>query len=185
MAVSSISLILDGVKTIIRVLVEELLSRRGDNAGWGYRTGGRYSAEATALATLAVWQRLNAPGRTAILDYWKSHQLPDGRWSSIAPLSSAGNWPTAVIANTLAQVVPNHPCLPLALRSLVASEPGEAFWLWRLKFRTIDTQVRFDPSKYGWGWVSDSVSWVIPTAGAILALERGRRLGLIRGREVE
>jgi hypothetical protein len=67
----------------------------------------------------------------------------------------------------------------------VAAEPGEAFWLWRLKFRTTDTQVRFDPSKYGWGWISDSVSWVIPTAGAILALERGRRLGLIRGRDVE
>ena len=62
---------------------------------------------------------------------------------------------------------------------------GEAFWLWRLKFRTTDTNVRFDPSKYGWGWVSDSVSWVIPTAGAILALEPGRHLELIRGREVE
>jgi hypothetical protein len=75
--------------------------------------------------------------------------------------------------------------LPKALRGLVAAEPGEAFWLWRLKFRTTDTQVRFDPSKYGWGWGSDNVSWVIPTAGAIIALERGRRLGLIRGREVE
>ena len=143
------------------------------------------SAEATALATLAGWQWLDAPARTAILDYWKSHQLPDGGWSSIAPLSSAGNWPTAIIANTLAHVAPSHPCLPKALRSLVSAEPGEAFWLWRLKFRTTDTNVRFDPSKYGWGWVSDSVSWVIPTAGAILALERGRRLGLIWGREVE
>jgi hypothetical protein len=151
----------------------------------GYRSGGQYSAEATALATLAGWQRLDAPARTGILDYWKSHQLPDGGWSSIAPSTSAGNWPTAVIANMLAQVAPNHPCLPLALRSLVSAEPGEAFWLWRLKFRTTDTQVRFDPSKYGWGWVSENVSWVIPTAGAMLALERGRRLGLIRGREVE
>ena len=106
--------------------------------------------------------------------------MPDGGWSSIAPLRSGGNWPTAIIANTLAQVAPTHPCLPKALRSLVAAEPGEGFWLWRLKFRTTDTQVRFDPSKFGWGWVSDSVSWVIPTAGAILALERGRRLGRIR-----
>ena len=174
------------VKPIHAFLVEELLSRRGNSAGWGHhRGGGQYSAEATAFATLAVWERLDAPARTAILDYWKSHQLPDGGWSSIAPLRSAGNWPTAIIANTLAQVAPKHPCLPKVLRSLVSAKPGEAFWLWRLKFRTIDTQVRFDPSKYGWSWVSDSVSWVIPTAGAILALERGRRLGLIRGREVE
>jgi hypothetical protein len=171
--------------TIAAVLVDQLLSRRGSSGGWGYRTDGQYSAEATALANLAAWQRLDSPGRTAILDYWKIHQLPDGGWSPIAPPSSGGNWPTAIIANTLAQVAPKHPCLPKALRSLVAAEPGEAFWLWRLKFRTTDTNVRFDPSKYGWGWVSDSVSWVIPTAGAILALERGRRLGLIRGREVE
>jgi hypothetical protein len=172
-------------KTIHAVLVDQLLSRRGRTGAWGYRIGGQYSAEATALATLAVWQQLDAPARTSILDYWKSHQLSDGGWSSIAPLSSAGNWPTAIIANTLVQVAPKHPCLPKALRSLVSAEPGEAFWLWRLKFQTTDTQVRFDPSKYGWGWVSDSVSWVIPTAGAVLALERGRRLGLIRGKEVE
>lgn len=187
MAVSSTSPILDGVNTIIHaVLVEELLSRRGNSAGWGHHRGcGQYSAEATALATLAGWQRLDALARTAILDSWKSRQLPDGGWTSIAPLSSAGNWPTAIIANTLAQVAPQHPSLPKALRSLVAAEPGEAFWLWRLRFRTTDTQVRFDPSKYGWSWVSDSVSWVIPTAGVILALERGRHLRLIRGREVE
>ena len=161
------------------------MSRRDRVKEWGYRTSGQYSAEATALAALAGWQRLDASARTSILDYWHSHQLPDGGWSSIAPSSSGGNWPTAIIANTLAQVAPQHPCLLTALRSLVAAEPGEAFWLWRLKFRTTDTNVRFDPSKYGWGWVSDSASWVIPTAGAMLALERGRRLGLIRGREVE
>jgi hypothetical protein len=171
--------------TIHAVLVDQLLSRRAAAGGWGYRSSGQHSAEATAFSALAGWQQLDAPARTSILDYWKTHQLPDGGWSSIAPSRSAGNWPTAIIANTLAQVAPKHPCLPKALRSLVAATPGEAFWLWRLKFRTTDTQVRFDPSKYGWGWVSDSVSWVIPTAGAILALERGRRLGLIRGKEVE
>ena len=171
--------------TIRAGLVDKLLSRRGNAGAWGYRSSGQYSAEATALAALAGWSQLDASARTSILDCWKNHQLPDGGWSSIAPSRSGGNWPTAIIANTLAQVAPNHLCLPRALRRLVAAEPGEAFWLWRLKFRTTDTQVRFDPSKYGWGWISDSVSWVIPTAGAILALERGRRLGLIRGRDVE
>ena len=186
-AVSATSLILDGVNsTIDAILVDELLSRRGNSARWGHHRGsGKYSAEATALATLAGWQQLDASARTSILDYWESHQLSDGGWPSIAPSSSTGNWPTAIIANTLAQVAPNHRSLPKALKSLLSAEPGETFWLWRLKFRTTDTQVRFDPSKYGWGWVPESVSWVIPTAGAILALERGRRLGLIRVREVE
>jgi hypothetical protein len=131
------------------------------------------------------WQQLDASAKRSILDYWKTCQLPDGSWSSMAPSSLAGNWPTAIRANTLAQVAPEHPSLPKALRSLVAARPGEAFCFWRLKFRTTDTQVRFDPTKYGWGWVSDSVSWVIPTAMAIVAVNGGRRLGLIRGREVE
>jgi hypothetical protein len=100
LAVSPTSPILDGVNTIIHeVLVEELLSRRGNSAGWGHhRASGQYSAEATALATLAGWERLDASARTAILDYWKGHQLRDGGWSSIATLSSGGNWPTAIIA---------------------------------------------------------------------------------------
>jgi hypothetical protein len=74
------------------------LSRRGNSVGWGHHRSGQYSAETTALATLASWRQLDAPARTSILDYWKSHQFPDGGWSSIAPLSSRGNWPTAIIA---------------------------------------------------------------------------------------
>jgi hypothetical protein len=35
------------------------------------------------------------------------------------------------------------------------------------------------------GLVPDSVSWVIPTAMAMIAVNGGRRLGLIRAREVE
>ena len=118
LAVSPTSPILDGVNTIIHaVLVDQLLSRRGSVGGWGYRSGGQYSAEATALATLAGWHQLDTSTRTSILDYWKNHQLPDGGWSSIGPLSSGGKWPTAIIANTLAQVAPRHPCLRKALQS--------------------------------------------------------------------
>ena len=107
------------------VLVEELLSRKGNSAGWGHHRGsGQYSAEATALATLAGWQQLDLSARTSILDYWKTDQLPDGGWSSIAPSSSTGNWPTAIIANTLAQVAPRHPCLPPALRRLCQPSPA-------------------------------------------------------------
>ena len=126
LALSSTSPILDGVNTTIHaVLVDQLLSRRGTTGEWGYRTSGQYSAEATALATLAGWRQLDAPARASILDYWKSHQLRDGGWSSTAPLSSGGNWATAIIANTLAQVAPRHPSLPRALTSLVSAEPGE------------------------------------------------------------
>ncbi len=51
----------------------------------------------------------------------------------------------------------------------------ESHWLWQWKFRLFDRQVRFDPSKSGWPWVPGTVSWVAPTALAILAFRTWRR----------
>ena len=48
----------------------------------------------------------------------------------------------------------------------------ESNWLWKWKFRTADRHVRFDPDKYGWPWFPDTVSWVVPTAFAVLALNQ-------------
>jgi hypothetical protein len=48
----------------------------------------------------------------------------------------------------------------------------ESNWLWKWKFRTSDRHVRFDPDKYGWPWFPDTVSWVVPTAFSILALNQ-------------
>jgi hypothetical protein len=45
----------------------------------------------------------------------------------------------------------------------------EGHWLWRWKFRWFDRQVRFDSSKYGWPWIDGTVSWVAPTALAVIA----------------
>ena len=72
-----------------------------------------------------------------------------------------------------------------ALDSLVNCRPLEASWLVRLKFRLSDRQVRFDPTKYGWAWVPDTVSWVVPTSMALITLERARKQGLIRGSELQ
>lgn len=56
-----------------------------------------------------------------------------------------------------------------AFRWLTSIQGREAHWLWQWKFRLFDRQVRFDPSKYGWPWIPDTVSWVAPTALSILA----------------
>jgi hypothetical protein len=46
--------------------------------------------------------------------------------------------------------------------------------MWRWKLRVADNRVKFDPSKFGWGWFPGTVSWVIPTAFAIIALSQVR-----------
>jgi hypothetical protein len=48
----------------------------------------------------------------------------------------------------------------------------EGHWFWRWKFKTADRNVRFDPDKYGWPWISGSASWVIPTAFSIIAIKQ-------------
>jgi hypothetical protein len=48
----------------------------------------------------------------------------------------------------------------------------EAHWFWRWKFKTADRNVRFDPDKYGWPWISGSASWVIPTALSVIAIKQ-------------
>src|SRR5712691_1759929 len=55
-----------------------------------------------------------------------------------------------------------------ALRWLLEARGKEGHWFWRWKFKTADRNVRFDPDKYGWPWISGSASSVIPTAFSII-----------------
>jgi hypothetical protein len=61
---------------------------------------------------------------------------------------------------------------------LLDAKGREANWFWRWKFQTLDNSVRFDPAKYGWSWVPDTASWVIPTAFSLIALQQVRTGGL-------
>ena len=177
------------IQTSIESLVQLLLSRalRGERSldSWGYWEGLQYSAEATALASLACWEYMCDHSRKAILEGFRRRQVADGRWAPVSPVDSPANWPTALIASTVLQVDPQYPSLPLALSSLVAATPQEASWLWRMKFRFADRNVRFEPSKYGWGWTTGTSSWTLPTAMSVIALSHGRERKLIAGRTVD
>jgi hypothetical protein len=152
---------------------------------WNFQGGRQCSAEATALASLACWDCMPNLSRRAILEGFGRRQLANGHWAPVSPVGSPANWPTALIASTLLQIHPQHSSLPLALSSLVAATPQEASWFWRMKFRVADRNVRFDPSKYGWGWTTGTRSWTLPTAMGIIALSRGRDRNLITGRAVD
>jgi hypothetical protein len=61
-----------------------------------------------------------------------------------------------------------------AVQWLTESRGWESHWLWKWKFRTSDRHVRFDPDKFGWPWMPETASWVVPTAYSILALKYAR-----------
>jgi hypothetical protein len=76
------------------------------------------------------------------------------------------------------------PRLHNAVRWLLDAKGKEAQWLWRWRFRMIDTAVRFDPAKYGWNWIAGTTSWVIPTAFSLIALQQVRSRSLFGGAEL-
>jgi hypothetical protein len=83
-----------------------------------------------------------------------------------------GCWVTSLVAVALRDHVSAIPARLKSLHWLLGSAGRESNWLWKWKFRTTDRHVRFDPDKFGWPWFPDTVSWVVPTAFAIPALNQ-------------
>ena len=99
-----------------------------------------------------------------------------GAWSAVANVNLPNAYHTALALLALH----SYP-LPFVQKAadrafawLSQIRGRESHWLWRWKFRLFDRQVRFDPSKSGWPWVPGTVSWVAPTALAMLAFRAWR-----------
>src|ERR1039458_3093294 len=167
-------------------LLGEIRRRRLPGGGGWSHGGAQFGAEPTSLALLALYSPPSGSTVTtedlAPLIGW---QLPNGFWAAIGDGAAGGNfWATAMAANTLMVLGAAPESFAGALIALLHCRPLEASWLVRLKFRFSDRQVRFDPTKYGWPWVPDTVSWVVPTSMALITLERAKKLGLIHGGEL-
>ena len=140
------------------------------SGGWAYFNSVQESLEATCLAELALAPERPASSSAAILFLLKS-QLSDGGWPAFLG-DSEGSWTTALALCTLNSTGDFTAAREKAFRWLYAERGREGHWFWRWKFKTSDRNVRFDPDKYGWPWVTGSASWVIPTAFSIIAIEQ-------------
>ena len=154
----------------ISSLAETLKSRQMKSGGWAYFDSVQESLEATCLAELALAPERPASSSAAILFLLKS-QLSDGGWPAFLG-DSEGSWTTALALCTLNSTGDFTAAREKAFRWLYAERGREGHWFWRWKFKTSDRNVRFDPDKYGWPWVTGSASWVIPTAFSIIAIEQ-------------
>jgi hypothetical protein len=98
-------------------------------------------------------------------------QLADGSWPSFVG-DRESSWTTALAICALNSVGDPSKARERGESWLLRTKGQEGHWLWRWKFKTADRNVRFDPDKYGWPWVTGSASWVIPTAFSIIAIEQ-------------
>jgi hypothetical protein len=130
--------------------------------------------EALCMATLALLGGEPRHKAKAVNLIWclQALQWPDGSWPPTPGAEVGGAFATALATITLARAGSTRDTLKAAVSSLLRDDCREAQWLWRWKLRAVDDKVRFNPSKYGWGWVPDTVSWVIPTSFAVIALEQ-------------
>jgi len=160
-------------------LHEKLKANQKPSATWGYRgiQGNQDSVESTCFAILALHRQPTidlAPAIQALLRLQNS----DGSWPAFTGDEPEGCWTTALAALSLmAAAPPGMNWRARAIQWLLNSQGREADWLWRLKLRTIDNKVQFDPAKFGWSWVSGTTSWVVPTAFAMIALQQAWRRG--------
>jgi hypothetical protein len=155
----------------------ELIGLRAREGGWAYRRGVSASAEPSALAGLALLatQRCGStpdpsdPELRAIVaasDWLARTQRPDGSLGATTAAGSPG-WMT-----------PYALLLWSALGVHDERRRRAAAWLLAQKGRTLDPSddpghiAGHDTTLIGWPWVSDTHSWLEPTAVAVLALGR-------------
>src|SRR5216683_3063401 len=152
------------------VIEKALLQRRLPSGGWSFLSSEQASVEATCLAGLALGSDSHG-NAVSTVRFLKKSQLSDGGWPAFQG-DSEGAWTTALALCALTMLNEISEASDRALRWLLESRGKEGHWFWRWKFKTSDRNVRFDPDKYGWPWVTGSASWVLPTAFSIIAIKQ-------------
>ncbi len=151
-------------------LLEELRGRELRGGGWSFFGSRQVSLEATSLASLCLLAE--SPSEALRLGKLLSGvQLADGSWPSFVG-DRESSWTTALAVCALNSVNDPSKASERGESWLLRTKGREGHWFWRWKFKTADRTVSFDPDKYGWPWISGSVSWVIPTAFSIIAIKQ-------------
>jgi len=161
------------IDTALRAeLKNALVKQQLPRAGWSYGLAPNQAAlEPTCLALLALrWD--SSPARALGLKLLLRMQNPDGSWPAFSGDDSEGSGLTALAVIALINNGEMVLQTERGVEWLLRLKGRESHWLWKWKFETTDTHVRFDPIKFGWPWLPGTCSWVIPTALSIIALKQ-------------
>ena len=157
---------------VLSDLLAELALRQLPCGGWAALASSSQPAiEPTCYSALALGSAPVGDIERA-QDFLLRTQNPNGSWPVFPGDDQEGGWVTSLAVMALRDLVPAIPARLQGFHWLLNCAGKESNWFWKWKFRTADRHVRFDPDKYGWPWFPDTVSWVVPTAFAILALNQ-------------
>lgn len=163
-----------------------LATRQLRNGGWpSLWSSSQASLEASALAHLALTPYLGQLVDRAT-HFLLNVQNPNGSWPAFLGDDHMGSWTTSLVLIALRSVAQASAQRAQGGEWLIRSAGKESNWFWKWKFRTTDRHVHFDPDKFGWPWLPDTNSWVVPTAFAILALtQSGAQNSEVSERRIE
>jgi hypothetical protein len=158
-------------KSDLREMRERLAAWQLPQGGWAYRAGTQQSAlEPTCLALLAL-ESCGLGAWEKGIRFLVRTQNPNGSWPAFEGDDQRGSWTTALALLALRDRSEHGPALDKGWRWLLESKGKESNWFWKWKFRTADRHVQFNPDKYGWPWMPDTNSWVVPTAFSLVAIK--------------
>jgi hypothetical protein len=154
---------------LLQRIQTELEKRCLPGGGWASGSGTRAGVETTCYAVMAL---SDGSCRDEAVELLLKIQNPNGSWSAFEGDDPEGCWTTALVAITLRFRGTPSASLDKSTRWLLNHKGREGHWFWKWKFRTADRAVQLDPDKYGWPWFPDTVSWVVPTAFSLIALQQ-------------
>ncbi len=162
------------IQELNHVCVQGLIDRQLPEGGWPFTSHTTQSAiEPTALALLAL-PSSSVRERDAAVRFLLRTQNVNGSWPAFSGDDAGGSGLTGLALFSLNCCRAQGMVTNRAVHWLLESRGWESHWLWKWKFRTSDRHVRFDPDKFGWPWIPETVSWVVPTAYSLIALQRAR-----------
>jgi hypothetical protein len=162
------------IQELNHVCVQGLIDRQLPEGSWPFSSHTTQSAiEPTALALLAL-PSSSVRERDAAFRFLLRSQNANGSWPAFSGDDAGGSGLTGLVFYSLHRCCAREMVGHRAVEWLVRTTGWESHWPWKWKFRTSDRHVRFDPDKFGWPWIPETVSWVVPTAYSILALKYAR-----------
>ena len=162
------------IQELNHVCVQDLIDRQLPEGGWSFSSPTTQSAiEPTALALLAL-PSSSVRERDAAVRFLLRSQTANGSWPVFSGDDAGGSGLTGLVFFALNRCCAQEMVTNRAVQWLIESRGWESHWLWKWKFRTSDRHVRFDPDKFGWPWMPETGSWVVPTAYSLLALKHAR-----------
>ena len=100
-----------------------------------------------------LYDGIQALARARGLQFLLGAQNPNGSWPAFSGDDQEGSGLTALAVIALINSGEMALQTERGLKWLLDSKGKESHWLWKWKFRTSDTHVRFDPDKFGWPWM--------------------------------